>query len=231
MVAVISSTAIYKSNAQFLDVKPWKGTYPEMDEQYPLSFISFKGGFLVPTPHYFIRLYPTHYYLKVGALPVSDATGYSGIAKAGFLRIAERLIEQNQMKQRHEETDQIKFNRELSKQIEQKLFDSRKESLADIYKLTEKFVGLYKKFDRLSILENGEKVKNILQDEADQLLMRFLMVNLLETSHGKKLNAFSEIGDELTSLLGETDYSYQKLFHYSFYKGSPVNTSYAFLTR
>ena len=173
VVTVISSTAIYKTNAQLLDIKPWKGTYPEMDEQYPLSFISFKGGFLIPTPHYFIRLYPTHYYLKVGALPVSDAAGYSGIAKAGFLRIAERLIERNQMKQRHEETDRIKLNTELSKQIEQKLFNSRKESLSDIYKLTEKFVSLYKKLDRLSSLENGGKVKNILHNDADQLVLRF----------------------------------------------------------
>lgn len=228
-VTVTTTIAVKESNAQLLDVKPWHGYYPEMNGDYPLSFIAFKG-WLFPVPHYFIRTWPSHYYFEVGALPVSDGTEYAGRTKTGLLRIAAKLLERSQMKGRHDETEQIRDKTGLRKVISQKLFDARKDELPDIFRLADQFISLYQKIGSFDQLKNSNEVKHILQDEADDLLMRFLMVNLLESDHGAKLESFAGIQSELNRLTGETDYSYRKLCHLNVL-GSPVTGSYAFLTQ
>jgi hypothetical protein len=65
--------------------------------------------------------------------------------------------------------------------------------------------------------------------EADELLARFITVNLFQTGHGKKLEAFAEIQTELNSQIGEADYTYRKVHHYLVYTNDP-NLSYTFLT-
>ena len=228
--ATITTTiALRNANAQLLNVKPWHGYYPEMNDDYPLSFIAFKG-WLFPVPHVFVRTWPTHYYMELGALPVSDGAEYAGQTKTGLLRIAAKLLERSQIKGRHDETSQIKDNTQLQKIIEQKLFNARKDELPDIYGLAGQFISLYKKVGNFDRLENSSKVKHILRDEADDLLMRFLMVNLLESDHGTKLNSFADIQTELNHLTGETDYTYRKICHLNVF-GNPATGSYAFLTR
>ena len=69
LIIALSLSSI-SANAQLIDIKPWHGYYPEMGGDYPLSFVSFKG-WLFPRPHFFVRYWPTHYYMEVGALPVS----------------------------------------------------------------------------------------------------------------------------------------------------------------
>ena len=226
--AVITTIALKGANAQLLDVKPWHGYYPEMNDDYPLSFVAFKG-WLIPSPHYFIRSWPTHYYIEVGALPVSDESEYAGETKTGLLRIAARLMERHQMEGRHDKTSRIKDNRQLSKLIEEKLFNARKDELPDIFGLAERFISFYQKIENFDRLENSGKVKQVLQNEADELLMRFLMVNLLESGHGSKLESFAGIHSELNHLTGETDYTFRKLCHLNVF-GNPVTGSYAFLT-
>jgi hypothetical protein len=228
-VAVTATIAVKESNAQLLDVKPWHGYYPEMNGSYPLSFVAFKG-WLPPVPHVFVKIWPTHYYFEVGALPVSDVTEYAGQTKTGLLRIAAKLLERSKMKGRHEKTGQIKDNTQLQKAIEEKLFNARKNGLPDIYQLADKFISLYKKVENFDRLENSSEVKHILQDEADGLLMRFLMINLLESGHGQKLGSFAKIQMELDHLVGETDYAYRKLCHLNAF-GNPAAGSYAFLAR
>jgi hypothetical protein len=228
-VATTTTVAVKKAGAQLLDVKPWHGYYPEMNGSYPLSFVAFKG-WLFPVPHYFIRTWPTHYYIEVGALPVSDGTEYAGRTKTGLLRIAAKLLERSQMKGRHDETSQIKDNTQFQKMIEERLFNSRKDQLPDIYGLANQFINLYRKIDRFEGLENSSGVKSILQDEADDLLMRFLMVNLLESDHGSKLESFAGLQTDLNHLSGETDYTYRKLCHLNIF-GNAVTGSYAFLTQ
>ncbi|MDX9882635.1 MAG: hypothetical protein RBS73_11255 [Prolixibacteraceae bacterium] len=227
--AVITTIALKGANAQLLDVKPWHGDYPEMNGSYPLSFIAFKG-WLIPTPHVFVRTWPTHYYIEIGALPVSDGTEYAGRTKTGLLRIAAKLLERSQMKGRHDETEQIRDKTEIRKVISQKIFDARKDELPDIYHLADQFISLYQKIGSFDQLRNSNGVKNILQDEADNLLMRFLMVNLLESDHGTKLNSFADIQKDLNHLTGETDYTYRKLLHLNILGENTFN-NYAFLTR
>jgi len=214
---------------QVFEIKSWGGTYPDMNGSYPLSFVSFQG-FLPPVPYFFVRLWPTFYYIEQGATPVTDAPELAGSIKTGFLRIVEKLLEQKQMQLRSEETTQIKDNNLHQRDIELKLFNARSDSLPDLYNIAAQFIRLYQSINILGKQQNTAGVAGICRHEADELLVRFLMVNLLQTDHGKKLEAFSEIRGELTRQLGETDYVNRKVYHFNFYKQTSAN-SYAFLTR
>ncbi len=214
---------------QVFEIKSWGGVYPEMNGSYPLSFIAFQG-FLPPVPHLFVRSWPTYYYFEVGPAAVTDAENLAGSIKTGFLRIVERLLEQSQIEQRSDETTQIRDNTFQKKVIELKLFNARSDSLPDLYCIADQFIRLNKSISILGKQQNTAVIVGICHREADDLLVRFLMVNLLQTDHGKKLEAFAQIRSELTRQLGETDYVNRKVYHFNFYKQTS-NNSYAFLTR
>ena len=213
--------------AQVFDIKSWHGDYPEMEGSYPLSFIAFKG-WLIPVPHVFIRTWPTHYYVEVGALPISDAEGYADLLRTNLMKIIERLIEKGQMKDRHVETTGIRDNTKTQYEIEKKIFDAESDQLPDIYSIASGFVRLQVSINRLNKLNNCNWLKQTCQKEADELLTRFITVNLFQTDHGKKLAAFSEIKTELSRQFGDVDYTYQKVHHYQFYTNN-VSQSYCFL--
>lgn len=224
ILSVLSFGAV---QSQIIDIKKWKGTYPEMEGSYPLTFIAFTG-WLIPIPHLFVRTWPAHYYVEVGALPVTDSPEIAGQTKTGLLRIAAKMLERHQMKGRQEETEQIKVNTDFQKLIEEKLFDSRADQLQDLYQLAQGFIQLYQKVNRIGHLQNVSEVKKIFEKESDQLLLRFLMVNLLQTDQGKKLDAFADISSTINKLLGEVDYTYSKIHFFSNYNQEQI--SYSFLT-
>lgn len=228
LVALIMMVARNATQSQILEIKDWNGTYPDMEGSYPLSFISFTG-WLIPAPNFFIRTYPTHYYIEVGALPVTDAGEIAGETKTGLLRIIAKALERRQMKGRYTETEQIKINTGNQQEISQNLFDTQSDQFADIYKLAVQFIELYEKLDLLGKLDNSSHLKKILDKEADQLLMQFLMVNLMQSDHGQKLDAFSKIKTDLNSLSGGVDYTHAKLHFFNADKLQPI--SYSFLTQ
>jgi hypothetical protein len=213
--------------AQIFDIKPWDGTYPDMQGTYPLSFMAFKG-WLIPVPHVFIRTWPTHYYIEVDAALVYDTEGYAGILKVNLLKIIERLIEKSQMQKRHEETTQIKNNTETQRDIEKKIFDANSDQLPDVYSIASGFIRLYVSIANMDKLDNCKWLRQTYQKEADELLTRFISVNLFLTDHGKKLEAFDEIRCELNKQIGETDYTYRKVLHLQAFNNN-VPQSYAFL--
>ena len=219
-----------KIDAQAFAIKRWRGTYPQMNGSYPLSFMAFKGGFIIPVPHFFVRTWPTHYYIELGAMPVTDSENLTGSIKTGFLRIVEKILERSQMQKRSEETTQIKENNLQQRDIELKLFNSRADYLPDVYGIADQFIRLYQSINNLEKQANTGAIAQISRREADELVVRFIMVNLLQTDHGKKLEAFSEIRSELNRQIGETDYVNRKVYHFNFYSQDASN-SYAFLTR
>ena len=163
-------------------------------------------------------------------MPVTDSENLTGSIKTGFLRIAEKILERTQMQQRADETAQIKSNNLQQRDIGLKLFNSRDDYLPDVYGIADQFIRLYQSINDLEKQVNTGAIANIIRREADELVIRFLMVNLLQTDHGKKLEAFSEIRGELTRQTGETDYVNRKVYHFNFYSENAAN-GYAFLTR
>lgn len=217
------------SNAQAVAVKKWSGRYPRMNNSYPQAFISLKG-WLPPVPHLFVRVSPSHYYWKVKSMPSTDSGEIAGKTKTGLLRIFSRLMEQSQFKGRHKETGMIKLMSEFQKQIDQKLFDSRKDQLDDLYGLTVTFLDLYKSMDNLDHIEYGRQVKKLFKRETNELLQQFLMINLLETDHGEKFKAFTEIQRALIQLSGEVEYTLNKMSFFNAY-GKYQSNHYAFLSQ
>ncbi len=230
LILIIELTSTVQLHAQAFAIKRWRGTYPQMNGSYPLSFMAFKGGFIIPTPHFFVRTWPTHYYIELGAAPVTDAENLTGSIKTGFLKIVEKILEQSQIQKRSEETTRIKANNLQRRDIELKLFNSRSDYLPDIYGIADQFIRLYQSINDLEKQANAGAIAQISRREADELVVRFIMVNLLQTGHGKKLEAFSEIRNELTRQIGETDYVNRKVYHFNFYSRDTGN-AYAFLTR
>ncbi len=228
---LISSLAVLlpvkELKAQIFEIKDWDGTYPDMNGTYPLSFMAFKG-WLIPVPHVFVRTWPTHYYIDLISAPVYDTEGYVGLLKVNLLKIVERLIEKSQMKGRHEETEQIKNNTQIQRDIEKKIFDSNSDQLPDVYSIASGFIRLYVSIDNMDKLDNCRWLRQTYQKEADELLTRFIAVNLFLTDHGKKLEAFDEIRCELNKQIGETDYTYRKVLHLQAFNNN-VPQSYAFL--
>lgn len=215
------------ARAQLIDIKPWHGYYPEMEGSYPLSFVSFTG-WLFPKPHFFVRTWPTHYYVETGAGLVYDTGTYANLLKINFLKIVFRLLEKAQMKDRQQASTGIRDNIQGQKEIEAQLFNSRADELPDIYGIAAGFVRLYQSLNRLDKLENCPWLKKNLEKEADDLLYRFISVNLLQTDHGQKLEAFSEIFRELGRQTGCVDYSYRKVNYYQF-SNKNYGQSYSFL--
>jgi len=229
-ISLIFMLSVQPAKSQLIDVKPWTGTYPDMEGSYPLTFISFTG-WLIPVPHIFVQAWPTHYYAEAVSMPVTDATEIVEETKTGLLRIVEKMVERSQMKGRYQETGEIKINTESQKKIAQELFDSRSDQLEDNYQLSSGFIKLYSTIGQFDTETNTSGVKQIFEKEADELLMRFLMVNLLETGHGEKMEAFSGIHTEQNKLLGEIDYTFQKVrFYNRFDSKTSVSNSYTFLT-
>lgn len=230
IVVILLAGGRYPVAGQLLDVKPWTGAYPEMNDDYPLAFLSFQG-WLVPVPHVFVRTWPTHYYVDAVSVPVTDAPEIAGETETGLVRIVEKLLERHQMEGRYNETEGIKLNTGLSKEIAQKIFDSRKEKLNDHFQLSAGFIRLYESLDKLGQEVQKPEVRKIFEREADDLLVRFLMVNNLGTGQGEKLDAFSDISAEQNKLLGEIDYTIEKVRFFN--RFHPVNESgsYTFLTR
>ena len=217
------------TNAQAFAIKKWSGRYPKMNDSYPLAFISFKG-WLPPVPHLFVRVPPTHYYWKIKSMPSTDSGEIVGKTKTGLLRIFSKLMERSQMKGRYQETGLIQLMSEFQKEIDQKLFDSRRDQLDDIYGLTVSFLDMYEKLDDLNHMEYGSQVKAVFKKETNELLEQFLMINLLETDHGEKFKAFTEMQSSLILLTGEVDYTLNKMKFFNAY--GKYNTShYAFLTQ
>ena len=132
------------------------------------------------------------------------------------------------MLKRQEETRQIRDNTEIQRDIEKKIFDANSDQLPDVYSIASGFIRLYISIDNLERLPNCKWLKATYQKEADELLVRFISVNLFLTDHGKKLEAFSEIREELFKQIGETDYTYRKVLHLQAFNAN-VPQSYAFL--
>ncbi len=213
---------------QLIAKKPWKGQYPEMGGKYPQFFIATKES----TPHFFVKAWPTHYYWDLSSTPATDAGEIDGGLKTGMKRIVLKTFERLQAKGRHEETGGIKANTNAQTEIAKELFAARFDRLDDHYGLAKGFVTLFDKIGQLEAGAGTSAIKQVFEAEAESLLLRFLMANLLEAGHGSKMAALSEIHKEQNKLLGEIAYTAQKArFFNQLNPPADAGGSYVFLTR
>ncbi|WP_372932973.1 hypothetical protein [Mariniphaga sediminis] len=226
LLAVLQTDRV---TGQVFEVKKWTGTYPDMEGSYPLTFIAFKGS-IIGIPHVFIRYWPTHNYKDMIAKSTVDATEISGKIRTDLAKNLMRLTEQTWIKGRFTETSQIKINTKHQNEIVQKIFKARSDQLGDIWELTKMFLRVYHQIDRFHGTGVHSQVKGLLKEDADKLFTRFLLINLLKSGHGQKMDSLGDLEKEVTRLLGQVDYTFKKLQYFDMSgKLSPI--SYSVLTR
>jgi hypothetical protein len=71
------------------DIKKWKGRYPRMNNDYPMAFVSW------PTLHFFVRIYPLHYYYYLNPIPVYDTKSYLETDLYDGLKLMLKNIDRN----------------------------------------------------------------------------------------------------------------------------------------
>jgi len=214
---------------ELFEKKSWTGTYPDMNGSYPLVFIAYEGG-VIGIPHIFVRYYPTHNYKDMVAKSVVDATEIGEKTKTDLAKSLLKMIEQTLMKGRFIETGHIKINTKQQKEIVQKIFEARFDQLGDIWELTGLFLQIYDKIDKFSGPGTSAQIKELFKKEANKMFTRFLLVNLLESDHGQKIDSFGTLKTEITHLLGEVDYTLKKLHFFESF-GQSAQVSYSFLTQ
>ena len=215
-------------NAEGQVIKKWKGRYPQMNNNYPVAFMSFRG-WLPPIPHFFVRLLPTHYYYKLKSINSLDAKELTGTTKTGLMRLFARMWERGELKDRFRYIEAIQEMTGMRQQIEEHLFNAQSDQLTDIYAISAQLVAIYDQLDVLRYYKGGQGVKNCFEKELDDLFEQFLMINLLKSDHGHKLDAFSEIQTSVKKLSGEVNYTISKLRYFNTYGHEPAS-NYAFLT-
>ncbi len=230
LILMTLGVTINKANGQLFEVKSWTGTYPDMNGSYPLTFIAFKGE-VIPIPHFFVRYYPTHNYKDQMATDAVDATEIAGKLRTDILKSIFKIMENSLMEGRFLETTGIKINTTEQKAITEKIFNARFDKLEDIWQITEGFIRLYQKISRFDEDTAPKEIKRIFKKETNELFIRFLLVNLMESGHAQKLDSFSEISRELTRLTGETDYTLRKIWFFQNPMGETAYNNYTFLTR
>ena len=143
-----------------------------------------------------------------------------------------KTFERLQIKGRYEETGGIKINTNAQTEIAKELFAARLDQLDDHYGLARGFVTLFDKIEQLEAGEGTLAIQQIFEAEAESLLLRFVMANVLETGDGSKMAALSEIHWEQNMLLGEIGYTVQKA-RFFMQLNPPENAggSYIFLSR
>ena len=210
-------------------IKKWKGRYPQMNNNYPVAFMAFRG-WLPPIPHFFVRLMPTHYYYKLKSIPALDAKELTGTTKTGLMRLFARMWERGEIKDRFRNIEAIQEMTGMRQQIEERLFNAQSDQLTDIYAISTQLVAIYDQLDELRYYKGGMGVKRCFEEELDDLLQQFLLVNLLQSDHGSKLEAFIDIQISVRELSGEVNYAISKLRYFNTYGHEPAS-NYAFLTR
>jgi hypothetical protein len=126
---------------------------------------------------------------------------------------------------------QIKKNTERRRDISKTIFDAEFDQMPDVYLIAAGFVRLYEsisKLKKLNSVDDCSWLVSAYRKQADDLLLRFVSVNLFRADHGEKIETFAGIRKELDTLMGEADYTYRKVHHYQVFSHDP-GQSYNFL--
>jgi len=194
-------------------VKKWKGRYPRMNNDYPLGFVCWKG-WLPPVSHFFVRIYPSHYYYYLNSLPVYNTKSYVNMGLYNGLKLVFKNIDEKALQKSMEEISGIKVNQVQHEVIEDFLRQSRLMELPDLYYTSLHF---YKALQALDYLKNQDIPQGICQgfeDDIRRCLNELLMINELDAQQGDKLKAMASLNQEVRQLTGIIHYTSNKITRY-----------------
>lgn len=197
-------------------VKKWSGRYPTMNNDYPLAFVCWKG-WLPPVPHFFIRIYPTHYYYYLYSLPVYDVKSYLDMGLYGGLKLVLKELDQSTLSKTLDEVSGIQLNQLDREEIGSFLRESRLEALPDIFGNNE---ALFEAGESLNLLSDASMpswLHRVFEEEIRIKEEALEMLNQMDCSQGDKLKAEENLNRELQALNGTILYVSQKVGYWQHY--------------
>ncbi|WP_439185419.1 hypothetical protein [Carboxylicivirga taeanensis] len=191
-------------------IKKWKGRYPRMNNDYPLAFVSWKG-WLPPVPHFFVRLYPSHYYYYLTSLPVMDAKGYVDMGLYNGLKMVLKNIDKDALYQNLQAIEGTHLNQTAHEEIAAFLRQSRLVSIPDIYQTSLCFDKAIQALDDLKQQDVPSAIHAGFEQDIRHYLEELLMINQLDAKQGDKLQAMAELNRSVRQLTGTIHYTIQKI--------------------
>ncbi|WP_430811065.1 MULTISPECIES: hypothetical protein [unclassified Carboxylicivirga] len=208
-------------------IKKWKGRYPRMNNDYPVSFVCWKG-WLPPVPHFFVRIYPTHYYYYLNSLPVYDAKSYLNMGLYDGLKLVLKNIDKEALQKSMEEVSGIQVNQLIHQGIEDVLRQSRLTALPDIYQTSAVFYEAIQALDGLKQANVSEDITEGFERDIQNYLEELLLINQLDAEQGGKVQAMADINQSLRQLTGTIHYTAHKIASYQ-QQSQPWTSSLSFL--
>lgn len=208
-------------------VKKWKGRYPSMNNDYPLSFVSWKG-WLPPVPHFFVRLYPSHYYYYLNSIPAMDTKGYVDMTLYDALKMVLKTIDKNALQKSMQEVSGIQLNQLQHQEIEAFLRNSRLSTVPDIYQSADNVQQCLQALDYLKSKEVPNTVIENFESALNQELEAYLMIGQMDAEQGDKLKALASLNQNLRQLAGTITYTAQKVAYFQSWNNE-TSTSLRFL--
>ncbi|WP_430817210.1 hypothetical protein [Carboxylicivirga sp. RSCT41] len=201
----------YASQSQsIVATKEWNGQYPEMNDDYPIAFICWKG-WLPPKAHAFISIYPTQCYYYVGSLLAYDVKSYAEIGIMGAINLVLKAIDQNTLKKSMQAVKGIKVNQEAHEAIEDFLRQSRLKELPDIYQTASVFEKAYQAMEELNNQDVPADISQAFYQDIQDCLDELNMINQLDAEQGDKLQAMDVLNREVRELTGTIYYTARKM--------------------
>jgi len=191
-------------------VKKWNGRYPTMNNDYPLSFVCWKG-WLPPVPHFFVRIYPSHYYYYLNSIPAYDTKGYVDMGLYQGLKLIIKELDSKTISRTLEEITGIQTNQLGQAAIERVLRDSRLVKLPDVLDNQYAYLKALDAFDYLNNPTAPGWLSKIFEEEIQLKAEALQMIYQMDCSQGDKLKAGEDINRELRQLRGTMLYAAQKI--------------------
>ncbi|MBS2210710.1 hypothetical protein KEM09_04815 [Carboxylicivirga mesophila] len=191
-------------------IKKWKGRYPRMNNDYPLAFVSWKG-WLPPVPHFFVRLYPSHYYYYLTSLPVIDAKSYLDMGLYGGLKMVLKNIDKDALYQSLQAIEGTQLNQMAHEEIAAFMRQSRLVSMPDIYQTSLCFDKAIQALHDLKQQDAPSAIHAGFEQDIRHYLEELLMINQLDARQGDKLQAMAELNRNVQQLTGTIHYTTHKI--------------------
>jgi tetratricopeptide (TPR) repeat protein len=184
-----------------------------MNNDYPLAFVSWKG-WLPPVPHFFVRIYPSHYYYYLNSLPVYDTKSYLDMGLKDGLKLVFKNIDRNALRRSMEAITGIKLNKAAQEAIEHFLRQSRLSNLGDVYQTSDLFYRAIQALNQLRQLNVTNEICQAFENDIRNYLEELILINRLDADQGDKLKAMAEINRAVQKLTGTIYYTSHKIRSY-----------------
>lgn len=194
-------------------IKKWSGRYPRMNNDYPLAFVSWKG-WLPPVPHFFVRLYPSHYYYYLNGIPAYDVKSYVDMGLYNGLKLVLKNIDEAALKASMEAISDIQQNQLAHENIEDYLRQSRLTPLTDVYQTSKLFAQVIQALEQLKQQNGPTAIHEGFERDIRYYLEELLLIKQLDASQGDKLKAMSDLNQGVRQLIGTIHYTQSKLRSY-----------------